>query len=129
VAGVPAAQAADSAAAMEFLMRLRKIDLEGYLEINTGAGISPEIARTGPPGTMVQLPDQRIQRSTIKCAHCPVQVILNPDRTRERGNCQKCDHYICDECALAMKLGAECVPHVKQINEGLSKIIHSQNNF
>jgi hypothetical protein len=108
-------------------MRLRKQDLEGYLEINTGAGITPEEAKLGPPGTVSQLPDQRIQRATIKCSHCPRQVILNPDRTRDRGYCSRCDHYICDECAITLRLTGTCVPHIKQIDEGLTRIIHSLN--
>lgn len=36
------------------------------------------------------------ESATITCCHCQTVVILNPDRTRPRGYCQKCDHYICD---------------------------------
>ena len=35
---------------------------------------------------------------TLSCVHCGGHVVLNPDRTRERGYCRSCDHYICDGC-------------------------------
>jgi hypothetical protein len=35
---------------------------------------------------------------TVTCSHCQRVVILNPDRSRPRGHCWKCDHYICDTC-------------------------------
>lgn len=39
--------------------------------------------------------------STITCKHCQQVLIVNPLRTRERGYCPKCDHYVCDLCNLA----------------------------
>ena len=35
---------------------------------------------------------------TITCSHCQRVVVLNPLRTRDRGYCPKCDHYLCDSC-------------------------------
>jgi len=37
-----------------------------------------------------------VERATITCSHCQVTVVLNPQRTRPRSYCAKCDHYICD---------------------------------
>lgn len=50
------------------------------------------------------------ESATNTCAHCHRQVILQPDRSRERGYCRKCDHYLCDECSLQLKLGGDCAP-------------------
>lgn len=36
------------------------------------------------------------ESATITCSHCQRTVVLNPDRSRPRGWCTKCDHYICD---------------------------------
>ena len=33
---------------------------------------------------------------TLTCAHCNCTTVLNPQRTRERGYCQKCHAYVCD---------------------------------
>lgn len=47
----------------------------------------------------------------LTCSHCQRQMMVQPLRTRERAYCRKCDHYICDECALIAKLnGGECEP-------------------
>lgn len=35
---------------------------------------------------------------TLGCNHCGAHVIPNPDRTRARAYCPKCDRYICDIC-------------------------------
>lgn len=38
------------------------------------------------------------ESATFTCADCERVVVLNPQRTRERGYCPKCDHYLCDDC-------------------------------
>lgn len=46
---------------------------------------------------------------TLTCSHCSVIMVVNPLRTRERGYCRKCDHYICDACnAERVVSGGEC---------------------
>jgi hypothetical protein len=45
------------------------------------------------------------ESATVTCAHCIRVVVLNPDRSRSRGYCRKCDHYVCDLCD-----GKECTP-------------------
>lgn len=55
------------------------------------------------------------ERSVLICKHCQTDldfktsfVIRNPFRTRERAYCQKCDHYICDGCAIISKITGRC---------------------
>lgn len=98
-----------------------KREREGYLEIQGGAGLTPEEAALGPPGTLPVHPDKKLQLVTLRCAHCPRQVILNPLRTRERGHCFKCDRYLCDPCATKQKLGIECRPLEKAFDDHLTK--------
>lgn len=38
----------------------------------------------------------------LKCSHCLTPYLKNPLRTRERGFCWKCSHYVCDICAEQM---------------------------
>jgi hypothetical protein len=53
-----------------------------------------------------------MESATITCSHCQKTVVLNPQRTRERGWCTKCDHYICDSPAC----NAGCRP-IRQVFE------------
>ena len=46
------------------------------------------------------------ESATITCCHCQRIVVLNPNRTRPRNHCRKCDKYECDECAAV----GECRP-------------------
>lgn len=56
------------------------------------------------------------------CSHCQRGIIINPLRTRERHYCRGCDRYICDNCALLMKLGASCSPFWRQVERIASKV-------
>lgn len=69
-----------------------KRNLEGYLIIDN--------SNVGEPVA---------EYATLTCSHCHRQQIVQPLRTRERPYCRKCDHYICDQCAVVAKLnGGEC---------------------
>jgi hypothetical protein len=68
-------------------------DLENYLMIDN---------RANGGGLM--------ETAVSRCSHCHAQVVLNPDRTRPREYCSKCDKYICDGCAATRKGVDECVP-------------------
>lgn len=57
------------------------------------------------------------EADTSTCSHCQRIVVLNPDRTRERGFCPKCSHYICDECVGVMHQTLTCVPIAKVFDE------------
>jgi hypothetical protein len=47
---------------------------------------------------------------TITCHHCQANVVLNPNRSRERAWCKKCDHYLCDQCGVALSQTGICKP-------------------
>lgn len=85
-----------------------KRSLEGYLIIDNRHAPVPkhqthQFAGAGVSGVM--------EAPVLTCSHCHRQMIVQPLRTRERPYCRKCDHYICDDCALVAKLnGGECAP-------------------
>lgn len=61
------------------------------------------------------------EAATSTCSHCQRIIVLNPDRTRERGFCHRCSHYICDQCSAVQHLTLRCVPIAKvfdQLQEG-----------
>lgn len=71
---------------------------EGYLLIDHRASPgTPDI----PEGTVFEV-------ATIVCSHCQQRMIRNPLRTRERQYCAGCDHYICDRCAVVLKVTRQC---------------------
>lgn len=43
---------------------------------------------------------------TETCSHCNAVVILNPERTRPREYCRRCDHYVCDKAGCIVN----CIP-------------------
>lgn len=76
---------------------------DGYLMIDHrgSPGIPTPLAeRLGVPLQQVR-EGGLMECATMTCAHCATVVIPNPDRTRERGYCAKCDRYICDWCKAA----------------------------
>jgi hypothetical protein len=107
-----------------------KSSREGYLMIDHRA--SPGL----PDGFMRSLglegfeaPEGKvIDGATLTCAHCGVVQVKNPGRTRERGQCFKCDDYICDGCSLKMKLGHPCKPHVKTLDDAEKRAYREQQN-
>ncbi len=46
---------------------------------------------------------------TFTCNHCQAVVVMNPQRTRERGYCRGCDSYICDACEAVRVQTRRCV--------------------
>jgi hypothetical protein len=74
--------------------------LEGYLLIDNRAspGVPAEMLRaTGKDVPSLGFGEGQIfESATITCSHCHTIVILNPDRSRPRNYCRRCDHYICD---------------------------------
>jgi hypothetical protein len=74
-------------------------------------GVSPAMSLSA--GAPVVGSGQMFESATITCSHCNRVVILNPLRTRERGYCAKCDHYICDSPACNL----DCVPFAKVLDD------------
>lgn len=78
---------------------------EGYLLIDHSAS----------PGTAGVGEGSRFEAATYTCFHCQKIVVIHPRRTRDRGYCGKCDHYVCDGCEdIRVKTG-ECVPFIKLV--------------
>lgn len=76
------------------------------------------------PGTAEVGEGQLFEAATITCSHCQAVVIISPTRTRPRGYCAKCDHYICDkiECHLRcapFKAILEVVDHTAHHTQGV----------
>jgi len=59
------------------------------------------------------------ESATVTCNHCEVQVILNPDRSRPRGYCKACEHYLCDACESERFLGKPCYPFKAKVQDYL----------
>lgn len=57
------------------------------------------------------------ESAVVHCCGCSRGVLLNPDRSRERAYCKKCDSYLCDACALAIQNGAPHVPMAKFLDD------------
>lgn len=71
---------------------------EGYVFLDRG--ISPQMARLG----IDEMP-------CFTCPHCSYVVIMNAKRTRPRGYCAKCDHWVCDKVGC----NAACNPIVRDV--------------
>lgn len=62
----------------------------------------------------------KYESATATCCHCQSIVILNPQRTRARGFCSKCNGYTCDNPAC----NVECRPFWEMIDKELTRIIN-----
>lgn len=76
------------------------------IDHSNSPGISDDVARKA--GYPVGAGHGMFEAPTITCSHCQTVLIVNPLRTRDRGYCGKCDHYVCDGCGAALKAGGEC---------------------
>lgn len=65
------------------------------------------------------------ESALITCSHCRAAVILNPDRSRARGYCPKCDKYLCDECEYLMVRTFECREYERRLDT-LQRAIEQQ---
>jgi hypothetical protein len=90
-----------------------KLNNQGELVIDhrNSPGIDPEWARArGVTGPVVGA-GKTYESGLLNCRHCGGDVIMHPQREREREWCWVCDAYICDPCAFLRKMGAEHVTH------------------
>jgi hypothetical protein len=104
--------------------RFSKRSLEGEILIDHRAspGLDPEVAAwMGVPlsacagGTVYE-------GAFYVCAHCQCEIVKNPERTRARGYCAKCDKYICDECEFVQGKTLACRSAQRQMDELLEVI-------
>lgn len=79
---------------------------EGWLLIDHSAspGIPPDIARRLGFDPKLVGEGKRLEAATITCNHCGNAYYKNPKRTRARGYCRECNHYVCDGCAYLKTL-------------------------
>lgn len=88
---------------------------EGYLLVDhrNSPGITQADLLTIPAlrRDQFQVMQGVFESPTIRCSHCGTMVVLNPQRTRARGYCSRCDHYVCDNplCHL------DCVPFMQRV--------------
>jgi hypothetical protein len=61
-------------------------------------GVPADIARAEGFDPAFMGEGKVLEVPTLACAHCGSGVVLNPQRTRHRGYCSKCDAYVCDGC-------------------------------
>lgn len=94
---------------------------EGYLLIDQREAppvpINPLLV--GKPEALPVASGSMYESATITCCHCQVVVVLNPLRTRERGYCSKCDHYVCDHPTC----NSQCVPFKKIVDDALEAAV------
>ena len=87
-------------------MKHRLTDHSGYLIIDhtNSPGINEADIPARLRNTTPIVPEGKVFEADVQfCSHCQRSIILNPNRERPRGYCQKCDHYICDLC-----IGLDC---------------------
>lgn len=82
---------------------------EGYMIIDhrNSPGVTQEMFPNLPKEEIVG-PGQVLEAGMICCRHCQRVLMVNPLRTRQRGYCPKCDHYICDLCESVKVQTGEC---------------------
>lgn len=87
-----------------------KRELEGYVMIDhrMGDGITLEQAAQAGKDTIAVPAGKLFESATTTCSHCSKLVVLNPDRSRPRGYCPKCDRYICDFCETNRAMTGAC---------------------
>lgn len=105
-------------------MKTKRAD-EGYVLIDhrNSPGISPEFIAKNRLDAPAVGAGVTYESAVSVCHHCNRDIILNPNRTRERAWCWVCDHYICDLCDTARKLGVPCTPFKKKLELWFSKLM------
>lgn len=99
-------------------------ELEGYLLIDhrESPGITPEQAAAAGHGTIAVPAGKKLECATYNCSHCTRLVIMNPQRTRSRGYCPKCNRNVCDQCeANRVASGGACKPFSQLVDEFVDK--------
>jgi hypothetical protein len=98
---------------------------EAYVLIDhrNSPGISQEFAHANRlPGPAVG--GGKVFESAIAVCHsCGGDIILNPNRTREREWCMEHDAYLCDRCALRRKLTGECISLRKKLSDLYNRLV------
>jgi hypothetical protein len=97
---------------------------EAYLLIDhrNSPGISQEFVAKNHLDVPAVGAGQVFESAITVCHACGGDIILNPNRTREREWCMEHDAYLCDGCALRRKLAGTCVPLQKKLFDIFSRL-------
>lgn len=63
----------------------------------------------------------KFECAVVTCKHCQRQIMMRPDRSRERGRCRGCNRYICDPCTAQYALDHECRDIERQFADVLER--------
>jgi hypothetical protein len=98
-------------------MMFSKRSNEAYVLIDhrNSPGISQEFVAVNKLDVPAVGAGQAFESAISVCHCCGGDIILNPNRTREREWCMEHDAYMCDRCALIRKQTGECVPLQKKL--------------
>lgn len=98
---------------------------EAYLLIDhrNSPGISHEFMRANRLAGPAVGGGQVFESAMAICHACGNDIVLNPNRSREREWCMQHDAYLCDMCGLRRKLSGHCVPLQKKLIEIYQKEI------
>lgn len=92
------------------------------IDQRAGAGITPASVPGLDPVPAVH-GGAVLERSIVTCSHCQAGIIINPLRTRDRGYCPKCDHYICDSCEAERATTGICYTFKQRVDDALEQIL------
>src|ERR1700675_1557700 len=98
---------------------------EGYIWMSHkySPGVPDELMVKGGYPVGGAHPGTVFESATFTCADCERVVIMNPDRSRARGFCPKCNHYLCDACeTVRVQQGGKCNNFKVMVDKLLNKI-------
>lgn len=103
---------------------LSKRSREAYILIDhrNSPGITPEFLKANNIDAPAVGAGMTFESAVSVCHCCQRDIILNPNRTRERAWCMLHDAYLCDECDVARTSGTDCVPFEKKLSQLWDKI-------
>lgn len=92
---------------------------EGYLLIDhrNSPGLSDDKFRAMDPEAPIGAGRSTYEAPTRTCSHCGSIAMINPLRQRERAYCPACDHYLCDECGIVLRVSGKCKPFAQVLDE------------
>jgi hypothetical protein len=85
-------------------------------------GISQEFVQRNRLDVPAVGAGQVFESAITVCHSCGGDVILNPNRSRDREWCMVHDAYLCDRCALRRKLTGSCIPLRQKLVELFNRL-------
>ena len=101
---------------------------EGVILIDhrNSPGISREWAAANKISGPIVGAGEVYESALIVCHVCGGDVILNPNRSRDRAWCRVHDAYSCDKCAAAVRAKGKCVSLKQLMAEAYDNIVHGK---